>query len=70
MTLFPYRTVTLEPVEGFQRNLIQVFTRLRRRAEAMFRMAGFKVKVILKGQKSYDIVSLPLLNPLKDFEET
>jgi hypothetical protein len=50
MTLFPFRSVTLEPLEGFQRNLTQMLTRLRRRAEAMFRMAGFKVKVILRGQ--------------------
>ena len=29
-----------------------MLTRLRRRAEAMFRMAGFKVKFILRGSKS------------------
>ena len=49
----PFRSVTLEALEGFRRNLTQMLTRLRRRAEAMFRMAGFKVKVILRGQKPY-----------------
>ena len=50
---FPFRSVTLEALEGLRRNLTQMFTRLRRRAEAMFRMAGFKVKVILRGQRPY-----------------
>ena len=40
MTFFPFRPVTLEPLEGFRRNLTQMFTRLRRCAEAMFWMAG------------------------------
>ena len=47
---FPFRSVTLEPLEGFRRNLTQMFTKLRRYAEAMFRMAGFKVNVILRIQ--------------------
>ena len=40
MTFFPFRSVTLE---GYRRNLTQMLTRLRRCAEAMFWMAGFKV---------------------------
>ena len=36
MTFFPFRSVTLEPLEGFRRNLTQMLTRLRRCAEAMF----------------------------------
>ena len=50
---FPFRSVTLEALEGFQRNLTQMLTKLRRCAEAMFRMAGIKVKVILRGQRPY-----------------
>ena len=54
MTFFPFCSVTLEALEGFRRNLTQMLTRLRRRsAEAMFRMAGFGVKVILRGQRPY-----------------
>ena len=49
---FPFRSVTLEALEGFRRNLTQMLTRLRRRAEAMFRMAGFKV--IRRGQRPYE----------------
>jgi len=41
--IFPFRSVTLEPLQGFRRNLTQMFTRLRRCAEAMFWMAGLKV---------------------------
>ena len=52
ITFFPFRSVTLEPLEGFRRNLTQMLTRLRRCAEAMFRMTAFKV--ILRGQRSYD----------------
>ena len=37
MTFFPFRSVTLE---GFRRNLTQMFTRRRRCAEAMFWMAS------------------------------
>jgi hypothetical protein len=48
MTLFPFRFVTLEPLEGFQRNLTQMLTTLRRLTKAMFRMACFKVKVRLR----------------------
>ena len=44
------------------RNLTQMLTTLRRRAEAMFWMAGFKVKVILRGQRPYYFFSLPLCN--------
>ena len=47
---FPFCSVTLEALEGFRRYLTQMLTRLRRRAEAIFRMAVFKVKVILRGQ--------------------
>ena len=54
ITFFSIRSVTLEPLEGFRRNLTQMFTRLGRCAEAMCRMAGFKVKVILRGQRSND----------------
>ena len=54
ITFFSIRSVTLEPLEGFRRNLTQMFTSLRRRAEAMFRMAGLKVKVTLRGQRPYD----------------
>ena len=43
INFFPFRSVTLEPLQGFRRNLTQMFTRLRRCAEAMFWMAGFKV---------------------------
>ena len=39
-----------------------MLTRLRRRAEAMFRMAGFQVKVILRGQRPYYFFSLLLFN--------
>ena len=53
ITLLFFRSVTLEPLEGFRSNLTQMFTRLSRYAEAMFRMAGFKVKVILRGQRPY-----------------
>ena len=60
--LFPFPSVTLEALEGFRRNLTQMFTRLRRYAEAMVRMAGFNVKVILRGQRPYDFFSLPLCN--------
>ena len=59
---FPLRSVTLEALEGLRRNLTQMLTRLNRRAEAMFRMAGFKVKVILRGQRPYYFFSLPLYN--------
>ena len=52
----------LEALEGFRRNLTQMLTRLRWRAEAMFWMAGFKVKVILRGQRPYDFFSLQLCN--------
>ena len=51
---FPFRSVTIEPLEGFRRNLTQMLTILRKSAEAMFQMAGFKVNVILRGQRSYD----------------
>ena len=40
ITCFPFRSVTLEPFEGFRRNLTQMFTRLRWCAEAMFWMTG------------------------------
>ena len=53
MTLFPFCSVTLEPLEGFRRPLTQMFTRLRWCAEAMFRMAGFKVKVRLRGSNGH-----------------
>ena len=59
---FPFPSVTLEALERFRRNLTQMLTSLRWRAEAMFRMAGFKVKVILRGQRPYDFFSLPLCN--------
>ena len=58
----PFRYVTIEPLEGFRRNLTQMLTRLRQLAEAWFRMAGFKIKVILRGQRPYDFFSLPLCN--------
>ena len=57
---FPFRSVNLEALEGFQRNLTQLLTRLSRRSEAMFRMAGFKV--IRRGQRPYDFFSFPLCN--------
>jgi hypothetical protein len=60
MTFFPFRSVTLEPREGFRRNLTQLFTTLRRCAEAMFRMAHFKVKVTLRVQASYNCVDIAL----------
>ena len=37
-----------------------MLTTLRRHAEAMFRMARFKVKVILRVQASYDCVFIAL----------
>ena len=55
---FPFRSVTLEALEGFRRNLTQMLTRLRQCAEAMFPMAGFKVIVILRGQRPYDFLPL------------
>ena len=69
MTIFPFCSVTLEPLEGFLRNLTQMLTKLRRRAEAMFLMAGFKVKVILRGQRPYDSFSFcsVILEPLEGF---
>ena len=69
MTFFPFRSVTFEALEGFWRNLTQMFTRLRRCAEAIFRMAGFKVKVILRGQWPYDFFPFRsvTLEPLKGF---
>ena len=57
---FPFRSVNLEALEGFRRNLTQLLTRLRRRSEAMFRMAGFKV--IRRGQRPYDFFSFSLFN--------
>jgi hypothetical protein len=58
--VFPLCSVTLEPLEGFRRDLTKMLTTLRRRANAMFRMACFKIKVRLTGQRSYDFVSLSL----------
>ena len=54
---FPFRSITLESHEGFRRNLRQMFTRLRRCAEAMFRMAGSNAKVILRGQSHMTLPS-------------
>ena len=51
---FPFCIVTLEALEGLRRNLTQMLTRLGRRAEGMFWMAGFKVKVIIRGKRPYD----------------
>ena len=69
MTFSPFRSVTLEPLEGFRRNLTQIYTKLRRCAEAMFWMAGFKVKVILRGQRPYDFFPFRsvTLEPLEGF---
>ena len=66
---FPFRSVTLEPLEGFRRNLTQMSTRLRQWAEAMLRIAGFKVKVILRGQRPYAFFPFRsvTLGPLEGF---
>ena len=56
---FPFCSVTLEALEGFWRNLTQMLTRLRRRADAMLRIAGFKIKVRLRGQRTYDCFPVP-----------
>ena len=64
---FPFRSVTLEPLQGFRRNLTQMLTRLRRRAAAMFRMAGFKVKVILRLDMTLFPFCSVTLEPLERF---
>ena len=62
---FPFRSVT----QRFRRNLTQMFTTLRRRAEVLFRMSGFKVKVIRRGQMPYDFFPFRsvTLEPLEGF---
>ena len=56
---FPPALLILKPLNDFEETW-QTFTTLRRRAEAMFRMAHFKVKVILRVQASYDCVCIAL----------